>query len=83
MAIATPQSATCAGKAARHSTLRNRIQRFARRAWRGIRDWCGDSAYEHYLRATKRRHPQDQPLTEKDFYTEQLNRKYSRPSRCC
>jgi len=27
------------------------IRRLARRFWRGVREWCGDSAYERYLRA--------------------------------
>ena len=60
-----------------------RVRKAARRLWRGIRDWCGDSAYERYLSATRRRHPQDTCLTQKDFYVEQLDRRYSRPNRCC
>jgi uncharacterized short protein YbdD (DUF466 family) len=51
--------------------------------WRGVRDWCGDSAYERYLSATQKRHSQDLPLTQEQFYVEQLNRRYSRPNRCC
>jgi uncharacterized short protein YbdD (DUF466 family) len=56
-----------------------------RRLWRGIRDWCGDSAYERYLIAVKRRDTSatSQPLSKEQFYIEQLNRRYSRPSRCC
>jgi uncharacterized short protein YbdD (DUF466 family) len=64
-------------------TLRRRAQKFARNFWRGLRDWCGDSAYERYLAATQRRPPQGLPLSQKTFYVEQLNRKYSRPNRCC
>jgi uncharacterized short protein YbdD (DUF466 family) len=65
------------------TTRRRRLQRFLRRVWRGIRDWCGDSAYERYLSATQRRHSQDAILTQEKFYVEQLDRRYSRPNRCC
>jgi uncharacterized short protein YbdD (DUF466 family) len=51
-----------------------------RQCWRGLRDWCGDSAYERYLRATRKSPPL---LSRREFYVEQLNRRYSRPSRCC
>jgi hypothetical protein len=54
--------------------------RLARQCWRGLRDWCGDSAYERYARAAQKNGPL---LSRKDFYVEQLNRRYSRPSRCC
>ena len=33
--------------------------------------------------ATQRRHSQDSPLTQEKFYVEQLDRRYSRPNRCC
>ena len=60
-----------------------RTQRFLRRFWRGIREWCGDAAYESYLRS-KRDHPAScRTLSQKEFYVEQLNRRYSRPNRCC
>jgi uncharacterized short protein YbdD (DUF466 family) len=51
-----------------------------RQCWRGLRDWCGDSAYERYLRASRKNGPL---LSQREFYIEQLNRRYSRPSRCC
>jgi uncharacterized short protein YbdD (DUF466 family) len=50
--------------------------------WRGIRQWSGDSAYETYL-ACVHRQPAQKPLSATEFYVEQLNRKYSRPNRCC
>jgi uncharacterized short protein YbdD (DUF466 family) len=50
--------------------------------WRGIRQWSGDSAYETYL-ACADRQPAQKPLSAAEFYVEQLNRKYSRPNRCC
>jgi len=58
--------------------LRRGLQSF----WRGLRQWCGDSAYETYLTCARRQQRQ-RPLSAAEFYVEQLNRKYSRPNRCC
>lgn len=61
-----------------------RTRTLARRLWRGVREWCGDSAYERYLIAVRKNDSQScAPLTQKQFYVEQLNRRYSRPNRCC
>lgn len=57
--------------------LKHRATRF----WRGLRDWCGDSAYERYVE--RARAGGKRPLTPAQFYVEQLNRRYSRPNRCC
>jgi uncharacterized short protein YbdD (DUF466 family) len=51
--------------------------------WRGLRDWCGDSAYERYLRSSAVKNGCGRPLTSEQFYVEQLERRYSRPNRCC
>lgn len=51
-------------------------------AWQGLRQWSGDSAYETYARCAMRCKGQV-PLTRSQFYVDQLNKKYSRPSRCC
>jgi uncharacterized short protein YbdD (DUF466 family) len=60
------------------------VQKLARCFWRGVRDWCGDSAYERYLSAEQqRRVSADKLLTQGQFYVEQLDRRYSRPNRCC
>jgi uncharacterized short protein YbdD (DUF466 family) len=50
--------------------------------WRGLREWSGDAAYDRYLECAKRCKP-NETLTAAEFYVEQLNRKYSRPNRCC
>jgi hypothetical protein len=55
-------------------------RRGLRRFWRGLREWCGDSAYERYLRAVGTKNG---ALTKEQFYVDQLNRRYSRPNRCC
>lgn len=63
-------------------TLVERVQIMLRNFWRGLRQWSGDSAYETYL-ACARRQKSQRPLSRAEFYVEQLNRKYSRPNRCC
>ncbi len=60
-----------------------RLRRWGRRFWRGVREWCGDAAYERYLRSTATRATTCPRLTAEEFYLEQLNRRYSRPNRCC
>ena len=59
------------------------IRRFARRFWRGVREWCGDAAYERYLRSPAAQGEACERLTAEEFYVQQLNRRYSRPNRCC
>jgi uncharacterized short protein YbdD (DUF466 family) len=59
-------------------------RRALQRAWRGLRDWCGDSAYEKYLRACAKKNAASScVLSEEQFYVDQLNRRYARPNRCC
>ncbi len=58
-------------------------KRLLRRFWRGLREWCGDAAYERYLRSKGRRGAERHTLTAEEFYVEQVNRRYSRPNRCC
>jgi uncharacterized short protein YbdD (DUF466 family) len=66
-----------------HIAAKN-IKRLARLFWRGIREWCGDAAYERYLRSlAARKYEADPTLTAEEFYVEQLIRRYSRPNRCC
>jgi uncharacterized short protein YbdD (DUF466 family) len=58
-------------------------RRMARRIWRGMREWCGDAAYENYLRSKSRQSGSRRTLTPAEFYVDQLNRRYSKPNRCC
>lgn len=58
-------------------------KRMVRDLWHGIREWCGDASYERYLKAAKRKNGAQKALTAEEFYIEQLNRRYSRPNRCC
>ena len=59
------------------------IPRHLRRFWRGLREWCGDAAYESYLRSKSMQSGSPCKLSPAEFYVEQLDRKYSRPNRCC
>jgi uncharacterized short protein YbdD (DUF466 family) len=61
----------------------NIASRFLRRFWRGLREWCGDAAYESYLRSKGTQLSSGRKLTPAEFYVEQLNRRYSKPNRCC
>jgi uncharacterized short protein YbdD (DUF466 family) len=62
---------------------RKRLVSAVRAFWRGLRQWCGDSAYENYLASRITREARTQPLTRTEFYLEQADRRYSRPNRCC
>ena len=59
------------------------MSRYARRFWRGLREWCGDAAYERYLRSKAANSSSSCTLTPAEFYVDQLNRRYSKPNRCC
>jgi uncharacterized short protein YbdD (DUF466 family) len=55
-----------------------------RQFWRGLREWCGDAAYERYLRSAAAQNSGARGvLTKEQFYVDQLDRRYSRPNRCC
>jgi len=64
-----------------HSSIRARI--LLRRIWHGIRVWCDDAAYERYLKSRTRHRHSDVLLSREEFYLLQLQKKYSRVSRCC
>lgn len=63
--------------------LRSIALRAGRIFLRGLREWCGDSAYERYMISRATRRCVHRPLTRGEFYAEQLDRRYSRPNRCC
>jgi len=62
--------------------LRVRISQAGRKLWRGLREWSGDRAYERYVRSNAARCAAA-PMSREKFYVDQLNRRYSRPNRCC
>jgi len=53
------------------------------RIWQGIREWCGDAAYDRYLKSHAKRSCSEALLSREEFYLSQLQKKYSRVSRCC
>jgi hypothetical protein len=53
--------------------------RALRAAWRFVREWSGDSAYERYLERTQ----PEARLGRQAFYLDALERRYQGPSRCC
>jgi uncharacterized short protein YbdD (DUF466 family) len=59
------------------------LPRLLRRFWHGLREWCGDAAYERYVHTAATKSASSPTLTAKEFYLEQLRRRYSRPNRCC
>ncbi len=65
-----------------NSSIRGKV--LLLRIWRGIREWCGDAAYERYLESQGRHLCGGAAvLTREEFYLSQLQKKYSRVSRCC
>jgi uncharacterized short protein YbdD (DUF466 family) len=63
--------------------LNNRARQMLSRIWQGIREWCGDAAYDRYLRSSVKNSDGLAVLTREEFYLSQLQKKYSRVSRCC
>jgi hypothetical protein len=59
--------------------VRARVRATLRTLWRRLREWSGDAAYETYLA----RASGGKTLDRKAFYLDSLQRRYSRPSRCC
>ncbi|MDQ1410613.1 MAG: putative Selenoprotein [Acidobacteriaceae bacterium] len=59
------------------------MKRLAAKLWLGIREWCGDNAYERYVQAQRTKHEKSCLLTPTEFYVERVSRRYSRPNRCC
>jgi len=49
--------------------------------WQWLRGAAGEHAYPSYLHHAQKHG--DQPLTAKEFYLENIQRKYKRPNRCC
>jgi len=58
-----------------------KARRLMQRIWEVAREILGDKAYERYAESLRARG--EAPLTPAEFYVSQLQRKYSRPSRCC
>ena len=69
--------------ALRYNALGGRVKILLRRIWRGIREWCGDAAYERYAKSHARHCCCGALLSREEFYLQQLHKRYSSVSRCC
>ena len=58
-----------------------RVRTVLERIWEIAREVFGDKAYDRYAAHVRGRG--EKPLRPGEFYLSQLQRKYSRPSRCC
>jgi hypothetical protein len=56
-----------------------RLRRLLAAAWRALRVWSGDAAYEIYAA----RAGGAPLLSREDFYLDTLQRRYRTPTRCC
>jgi uncharacterized short protein YbdD (DUF466 family) len=59
--------------------MSERLRSALRHAWRLLREWSGDAAYETYVARTA----EEPRLDREEFYLDSLRRRYSQPSRCC
>jgi uncharacterized short protein YbdD (DUF466 family) len=82
MSMPSVQAAT-QGKKRHAIPLAIWTKRWAANLWLGIREWCGDNAYERYVQAQRTNPEKSCLLTPAEFYVERVNRRYSRPNRCC
>ncbi len=64
-------------------TVLRRLRPVARAAWRWLREWSGDAAYDRYARRAAVTSRVQRVLSPAEFYVDQVNRRYSHPSRCC
>lgn len=61
---------------------RQDLSRKLGRVWSGLCELAEDNAYERYLQRQKQTGSRD-ILSRQEFYRQRLERKYSRPHRCC
>jgi len=53
------------------------------RIWQWLRAVTGDAAYENYVRHAKNARSQPRVLSQREFYLDQLRRRYNSINRCC
>ncbi len=59
----------------------SKLFRTLKTLWELLREACGENAYARYCRYVVARG--GQPLSPQAFYLAELERKHSRPARCC
>lgn len=65
--------------------MRTRAANAVRRLWQGLLTLTGDDAYQRYLYhwQQKHTHEQQRPLSRREFFISEQQRKWNRPNRCC
>jgi uncharacterized short protein YbdD (DUF466 family) len=63
--------------------LRKGIGRVLRSSWQLLRAISRESAYEQYLQHHAAQHGESTPLSRREFYLREQQRKWSGISRCC
>ena len=53
------------------------------RIWRFVRRLSGDDAYERYLTHHAQAHADETPLSPKEFFKQEVDRKWNGVRRCC
>lgn len=61
--------------------LKHKLRHF----WHGIMTLTGDDAYQRYLRHWQQEHAgsEQHPMTRREFYLAEQQRKWNKPNRCC
>jgi uncharacterized short protein YbdD (DUF466 family) len=54
-----------------------------RALWQALRTVSGDDAYERYIAHHAQAHPGAAPLSRREFYVDEEQRKWSSINRCC
>ncbi len=57
--------------------------RFLIKLWQFIKALSGDDAYEKYLKHQAKYHPEQLPLSPKEFFKAETERKWNGVRRCC
>ena len=65
------------------ATAAGGVARFARNVWCTIRTLAGDDAYEKYCAHHRVHHPDDPPLSRREFYVRNQQEKWNGIKRCC
>jgi uncharacterized short protein YbdD (DUF466 family) len=60
-----------------------KLAALCKRIWQWLRAVTGDAAYESYVRHTSRISREATVLSPRDFYLDQLRRRYNTINRCC
>lgn len=63
--------------------MRNDVRQFLSAGLSLLRGVTGDDAYEKYLAHHHRTHPDQEPMSEAEFFKAQLEQKWTCVSGCC